>query len=78
MGQSLLYDTIEEKLKDICEVFDIKGDCKITFGELRRVAREFYPNITNQQLEKIMKKADKDGNGQVDYVQFAGLMREIA
>ena len=31
---------------------------------------------TEQELQEMMKKADKDGSGAIDFIEFCGLMKE--
>ena len=49
------------------EVFDQNGDGTISAEELRDVMTKVSGVMTNEEAEEIVRAADKDKNGVIDY-----------
>ena len=54
--------------------FDSDGSGKISGEELKQALTSIGEDITDDQLVKMIKEADKDGDGQVDYEEFLKMM----
>jgi len=54
--------------------FDKDSSGKITAKELGVVLKSMNQNFTDDQLKKIVKKFDKDGDGQIDFNEFMDMM----
>ena len=48
-------------------VFDKDGDGFISADELRNVMNSLGENLTDEELEEMIKEADADGDGEVNY-----------
>lgn len=59
------YD--EEDFMDAFRIFDINGDGKITAKELKNVLKELGIKIDKNDVKKMIKELDKDGNGTIEY-----------
>jgi calcium-dependent protein kinase len=77
MGEALTDDEVEN-LKAAFSAMDEDGDGTITMGELKKAMSkhisenaEFQPKqIQMQEIERIMEKADVDGNGSLSYEEL--------
>uniref|UniRef100_A0A1A9WL98 EF-hand domain-containing protein n=1 Tax=Glossina brevipalpis TaxID=37001 RepID=A0A1A9WL98_9MUSC len=67
-------DTKEEILKAF-RLFDDDGSGKITFKNLKRVARELGEKLTDEELREMIDETDLDGDGEVDQEEFLRMMR---
>lgn len=59
------YD--EEDFMDAFRIFDINGDGKITAKELKNVLKELGIKMDKNDVKKMIKELDKDGNGTIEY-----------
>lgn len=55
-------------------VFDVDKDGYITKSELRQVMNRLGENLTDEQLDAMIKEADKDGDGKINAKEFKALM----
>jgi len=63
-----------EDLKEAFRMFDKNNDGFIDLYELRKVTVLIGAAMSNKELNDFMKEADKDGNGKIDYIEFANMM----
>lgn len=68
-------DTKEEVLKAF-RLFDDDNTGKISFKNLKRVARELGENLTDEELQEMIDEADKDGDGEVSQEEFLRIMKK--
>jgi calmodulin len=54
--------------------YDANGDGHITGRELREAMRKVGEDLTDDEITSMMKAADQDGDGVVDYKEFVRLM----
>lgn len=57
----------DDELREAFKVFDKDGDGLISPAELRGVMSGLGENLTNEEVEEMIKEADIDGDGQVNY-----------
>ena len=70
-------DSREEILKAF-RLFDDDETGKISFRNLKRVAKELGENMTDEELQEMIDEADRDGDGEVDEAEFVRIMRKSA
>lgn len=70
-------DTKDEVLKAFC-LFDDDNTGKITFRNLKRVARELGENLTDEELQEMIDEADKDGDGEISQEEFLRIMKKTS
>eukprot|EP00440_Ansanella_granifera_P034636 gb/GFBE01037576.1/.p1 GENE.gb/GFBE01037576.1/~~gb/GFBE01037576.1/.p1 ORF type:complete len:171 (+),score=41.77 gb/GFBE01037576.1/:1-513(+) len=63
-------DEAEEEILKVFESWDTDGDGYITKSELERVLVLLNPSFTKKDMTKLMKAADKNGDGKIDYEEF--------
>ncbi|KAH7681002.1 Non-specific serine/threonine protein kinase protein [Dioscorea alata] len=64
----------EENLMSAFSFFDKDGSGYITIDELSQACREF--GLDDVHLEEMIKEIDQDNDGQIDYNEFATMMRK--
>ena len=68
-------DPREEMLKAF-RLFDDDETGKISFRNLKRVAKELGENMTDEELQEMIDEADRDGDGPLDAKEFRLLVRQ--
>ena len=64
----------EEEIKEAFGVFNKEGDGYISAAELRHVMRNLGEKLTDEQVDEMIREADIDGDGQVNYEEFVKMM----
>lgn len=57
----------EEEMKEAFKVFDRDNNGFISAQELRLVMANLGEKLTDEEVEEMIKEADMNGDGQVDY-----------
>ena len=68
-------DTKEEILK-VFKLFDDDNTGKISFKNLKRVAKELGENMTEEELQDMIDQADRDGDGEINPEEFYRIMKK--
>ena len=58
---------LEEEVKIAFDFFDLDGNGYISMMELKQVASELGEELTESEIDEMIREADADGDGQVDY-----------
>ncbi|RVD84729.1 uncharacterized protein DFL_006455 [Arthrobotrys flagrans] len=66
---------MDRELRDAFNVFDKDKTGTIDATELRGVMKALGENLTDEQIEEMIKEADKDGNGTIDFEEFKAIMQ---
>ena len=61
------------KIKQTFDIFDRDGSGSIDLQELDKVLSTLGQNITELELQNLVAQLDKDGDGQIDFDEFASL-----
>ena len=64
----------EEELLEAFKVFDRDGNGYITSHELRYIMTNLGEGLTTAEVEEMVKEADLDNDGQIDYDEFVKMM----
>ena len=56
-----------EELREAFRVFDKDGNGFISLEELKSVMRSLGENLTEEEFDVMIREADIDGDGQVNY-----------
>ncbi|KAI8038284.1 uncharacterized protein LOC128253239 [Drosophila gunungcola] len=70
-------DTREEILKAF-RLFDDDETGKISFKNLKRVARELGETLTDEELREMIDEADLDNDGEVNQEEFLRIMKKTS
>jgi len=63
-----------EGLQMAFRAFDIDGNGKIDRAELAQVMKNLGQELTDEEIDAMMKEADTDGDGAIDFEEFKALM----
>ena len=67
-----------EELRKAFRLFDDDETGKISFANLKRVARELGEALSDEDLQEMIDEADRDGDGEVDVEEFLRIMQKTA
>jgi len=68
-------DPREEMIKAF-RLFDDDETGKISFRNLKRVAKELGENMTDDEINEMIEEADRDGDGEISEEEFMRIMRK--
>ncbi|XP_024951770.2 calmodulin-like protein 8 isoform X1 [Citrus sinensis] len=81
MARKMKENEAQEELKEAFKVFDKDQDGYISPNEwsfmdlqLRHVMMNIGEKVTDEELEQMVREADLDGDGQINYEEFARMM----
>ena len=61
-------------MKEMFEVFDKDKNGSIDAGELKAIMMALGMEVTDEDVRGMIQEADNDGDGQIDYEEFARMM----
>ncbi|RLM98436.1 uncharacterized protein C2845_PM06G33360 [Panicum miliaceum] len=64
----------DEELREAFKVFDKDQNGYISAAELRHVMINLGEKLTDEEVEQMIREADVDGDGQVNYDEFVRMM----
>ena len=76
MAKQLEADEEERELRSAFTVFDKDGNGFISKEELKQVMKNLGERLTNEEIDQMVKEADDNGDGMVDYKEFVKMMKE--
>ena len=56
------------------QVFDRNGDGRLTSTELREVLQRLGEHMKQEDIDELIRAADKDGDGHIDYEGIRGVI----
>lgn len=65
--QTLDRGDSESEIREAFKVFDKDGNGFISASELRNVMLSLGEKLTDAEVDEMIREADKDGDGQVNY-----------
>ncbi|KAM6381632.1 centrin-2-like isoform 2-T2 [Pluvialis apricaria] len=74
MTQKMAEPCLEKEILKAFKAFDCDGTGKISFENLKVVAREVGEDITDEELQEMIDEADVDGDGEVDKQEFLRIL----
>lgn len=74
MSTSIQPKDFAEETMAAFKVFDKDGSGTISAEELKQVMKSLGENLTDAEIEDMIREADKDNDGTIDYEEFAQLL----
>ncbi|KAM3326619.1 calmodulin-like protein 8 [Capsicum chacoense] len=74
MAKKIKEIDAEEELKEAFKVFDKDQNGYISATELRHVMINLGEKLTDEEVEQMIREADLDGDGQVNFDEFVKMM----
>lgn len=66
----------KEEIVKAFRLFDVDGTGKISFKNLKHVAKELGENMTDEELQEMIDEADCDGDGEISESEFCRIMKK--
>ncbi|CAJ1059144.1 caltractin [Xyrichtys novacula] len=76
MAPKMAEKDYKEEILKAFRLFDDDCTGKISFKNLKRVAKELGENLTDVELQEMIDEADRDGDGEVDEQEFLTIMKK--
>ena len=70
MTARISENNTEDDLRRVFKLFDEERDNQISVENLKKVARELGEDISDEELNEIIKRADLDGDGKLGFEDF--------
>ncbi|KAL4297171.1 hypothetical protein GQ457_12G003840 [Hibiscus cannabinus] len=77
MAKKMQETDAEEELKEAFKVFDKDLNGYISASELRNVMMKLGEKLSDEEVEQMIKEADLDGDGQVNFDEFVKMMTTV-
>merc|ERR1711976_583398 len=76
MSQKILNRDPKDDILKAFRLFDDDETGKISFKNLKRVAKELGERMTDEELQEMIDEADRDGDGEVNEEEFLRIMKK--
>merc|ERR1712149_47251 len=76
MAIKILNKNPEEEMLKAFAMYDDDNTGKVTFKNLKRVAKELGERLTDEELQEMIDEADRDGDGEVNNDEFQRIMKK--
>ncbi|KAK6341192.1 hypothetical protein TWF696_008279 [Orbilia brochopaga] len=76
MARKMKDTDSEEEIREAFKVFDRDNNGYISAAELRHVMTSIGEKLTDQEVDEMIREADQDGDGRIDYNEFVQLMMQ--
>jgi len=67
----------EDRIKEAFKVFDKSGTGQIEIVELRHVLTTLGEKLGPADVDKVLKEADSDNNGKINFQDFMKVMKSV-
>merc|ERR1711935_231051 len=68
-------DDPDKELRDAFAVFDDDNSGSISREELKKLMKNLGQSLSDGELDAMMDEVDTDGNGEIDFNEFKGMMQ---
>ena len=74
MARKIRGVDVEAEIKQAFASFDSDGSGTIDAAELEGILKGIDENLGKEEIKMMMKEADKDGDGDINYTEFANML----
>ncbi|KAK3603071.1 hypothetical protein CHS0354_015766 [Potamilus streckersoni] len=74
MSKKMKETDLEASLREAFQMFDEDGNGFISAAELKQVMTNLGEKLTDEEVDQMIREADTDGDGQVNYEEFLAVM----
>jgi len=74
MARKISGPEVQAELREAFNVFDKDGNGTISEDELRQVMHNLGEKLTDEDIKAMMREADTDGDGEVNFEEFVQMM----
>ena len=74
MARKMKEVDVESEIREAFKVFDKDGKGLISASELRHIMTSLGEKLTDEEVDEMMREAEVDGDGQVNYDNFVKMM----
>ncbi|CAF0723999.1 unnamed protein product [Adineta ricciae] len=78
MAQKMAEKDSKEEILKAFRLFDDDNTGKISFKNLKRVAKELGENLTDEELQEMINEADRDGDDEINEQEFLRIMKKTS
>ena len=71
------FEKLEADIKEAFQLFDKDSNGLISAEELSHVMKNIDGYMTDSEIDEMMRVADSDGDGQIDYGEFVKMMSPL-
>ena len=75
MAEKVANRDPESELQEAFKLFDEEGTGKISFRNMRHIAKELGENLTDDELQAMLDEFDTDGDGEISLEEFRAIMK---
>merc|ERR1719379_649261 len=76
MTHKILNRDPKDEILKAFRLFDDDETGKISFKNLKRVAKELGERMTDEELQELITEADRDGDGEINEEEFLRIMKK--
>ena len=74
MSRKMQDTDTEEEIREAFKVFDKDNNGFISAAELRHVMTNLGEKLSEEEVDEMIREADVDGDGQINYEEFCKMM----
>lgn len=74
MAKRMTVPEPDDQLLEAFRVFDKEGTGTISAADLRKIVTTMGERLTDEEVEEMIREADDDGDGQINYQEFTQLL----
>lgn len=78
MSQKMAEKDSKEEILKAFRLFDDDSTGRISFKNIKRVAKELGENLTDEELQEMIDEADRDGDGEINEQEFLRIMKKTS